>query len=97
MKFGPVFQEMSFKDIYCLELWKPLSSVDWDNLCIIGRWHHEEQSCEIILNLDQWFRKKCRLKVFLIWNSGSPYLQWSVTICAILVKGIKTNNSVKLF
>ena len=23
------------------------------------RRHHEEQSCEIIMNLDQWFRWKC--------------------------------------
>ena len=31
-----------------------------------GRRYHEEQFCEIILNLDQWFRMKCCLKVFLI-------------------------------
>ena len=54
----------------------------------------------MILNLDQWFRRKCRLKVFLIWISGSPFVQGSVTInlfCAILVEGIMRNNSVKLF
>ena len=27
--------------------------------------HHEGQFCEIILNLDHWFRR-CRLKTFLI-------------------------------
>ena len=49
MKFGLVVQEeMSFKDISYLELWQPLSSVDWNHLCIIGKRHHEEQSCEII-------------------------------------------------
>ena len=26
---------------------------------------YEEPICEIILNLDQWFRRKCRLKYFL--------------------------------
>ena len=95
--FGPVVQEMSFKDSSYLGLWQLLCSVGWNHLCNIGRRHHEEQSCEIILNLDQWFRRKCRLKVFLIWRSSSPFVQQSVTICAILVVGIKRNNSVKLF
>ena len=92
MKFGPVVQEeMLFKD-----LWQHLCSVDWNHLCNIGRRHHEKQSSEIIVNVDQWFRK-CRLKVILIWSSGSPFVQQSVTICAILVEGIQRNNSVKLF
>ena len=52
MKFGPVVQEMSFKDISYLELRHPLCSVDWNHLCNIGRRHHEEQPCEIVLNLD---------------------------------------------
>ena len=38
-------------------------------------WHHEEKSCEIILNLDHWFRRKCCLKVFFIWSSGSRFVQ----------------------
>ena len=64
MKFGPVVQKaMSFKGFSYLELWQSLCSVDWNHLWNIGRRHHEEQSCEIILNSDQWFRRKCRLKV----------------------------------
>ena len=55
------------------------------------------QNNEIILNLDQWFSRKCCLKAFLIWSSGSPVFQQSVTICAILVEIIMRNNSVKLF
>ena len=31
-----------------------------------GRDHHEEHFCENILNLDQWFRRRCLLKIFLI-------------------------------
>ena len=58
---------------------------------LVLRGHHEEQPCEFILNLDQWFRRKCRLKVFLIWSSGSSFVQRSVTICAILVEGMKRN------
>ena len=66
MKLGPTVQEeMPFKDISYLELWQHLFSVDWNHLCNIGRRHNEEQPCEMILNLDQWFKTKCRLKVFL--------------------------------
>ena len=93
MKFGPVVQ-MSFKDIFYLELLQHLCSVDWNHLCKFGRRRHE-QSCEIILNLDQRIRRKCCLKVFLILSSGSPFVQPSITICAILVEGIMRNNSVK--
>ena len=35
--------------------------------------------------------------IFLIWSSGGPFVQRSGTICAILVKDIIRNNSVKLF
>ena len=66
MKFGSMVQEMSFKDISYLEFGQPLSSVDWNHLCNIGRGHDEEQPCKNILNLDQWFKRKCCLKVFLI-------------------------------
>ena len=46
-EFGPVVQEeMSFKDISCLELWQPLCSVDWNHLFNFGRVHHE-QFCEL--------------------------------------------------
>ena len=36
------------------------------------------------------------MKVFLIWIYGSPFVQRSTTICAILVEGILRNNPVKL-
>ena len=39
-----------------------------------------EQFCEIILNLDQWFRRRVLLKIFLIWSSGS---QWFRRICRL--------------
>ena len=56
-----------------------------------------EQFCEIILKLNQWFRRRCLLKKFLIWSSGGIFVQWSGTICAILVDGIMRNNSVNLY
>ena len=62
-----------------------------------SRGYYEEQFCEIILNLDKWFRRRCLLEKFLIWGSGGSFVQRSRTICASLVEGIKRNNSVKLF
>ena len=67
MEYGPVVQkEISFIDIAYLELWPPLCSADQNHLCNLGRSYYEEQFCEIILNLDLWFWRKSRLKVFLI-------------------------------
>ena len=34
-------------------------------ICKILVEHHEEQFCKIILNLGQWFRRRCRFKYFL--------------------------------
>ena len=72
---------MPFKDISYLELWGPICSADQNRLCNLV-----EQFCEIILNLNQWFKRKC---------SGSPFVKQSRTICAILVEGFTRNNSVK--
>ena len=95
--FGPVVQEkMVFKDISYLQLWRPFYSGEQNHLCNFGR-NHKEQFCEIILNLDQGFRRRCCLKIFLIWSSGGPFAQRREKVCAILVEGILRNNSVKLF
>ena len=95
MEFGPASKkEMSFKDIFYLELRQPLCSADRNRLCNFNEEHHEEQFCEIILDLDQWFSRKCRLKVFLIWSYGCHFVRRSVTICATLVEGIMINYSM---
>ena len=72
---------MPLKDISYLELWQPLCSVEWNSVCNFGRRHHKAQFSEIVLNLDQWFRR-CRLKVFLsgalaalLFNGAEPLLQ----------------------
>ena len=57
--------------------------------------HYEEQFCENILNLDQWFR--CCFKTFLIYSYGGIFAQWSGTIYAILVEDIISNNPVHYF
>ena len=77
-EFGPVVQEeMPFKDISYLELWPPFCSEERNHLCNFSREYQEEQFHEIILNLDQRVRRRHRLKIFLIWSSGWPFVQWS--------------------
>ena len=71
-------------------------SVEWNHLWNFGRLHHEEQFCEFMLNLGQWFRRRCCLKD-LIWSSDSPPVWWSRTIYAILKEGIMGNTRVKLY
>ena len=73
IKFGPVVQEISFKDISHLQLWQPLCSLNWIYLCNFGRRHHEEQFCVIILNLDQWFRRKWGLKGISYLELWQPF------------------------
>ena len=42
-----------------------------NHLANFGIGHYNEQLCEIILNLDNWFRKACCFKKFLIYNSDA--------------------------
>ena len=88
---------MSFKDISYLELWQPFCSAERNLLCNIDSIYYEDQFCEMILNLDQWFRRRCLLKIFNIWSSGNHFVRQRGSICAILVDGIKRKNSVNLF
>ena len=67
-----------------------------NDLSNFGRGYFEEQFCDTILNLDQGFIRRRLLKIFLIWNSGGPFVQRSGIICAFFVEGIKRNDSVKL-
>ena len=39
---------MLFKDIYYLELWRPMVIAQLNHLCNLYRGHYEEHSCEII-------------------------------------------------
>ena len=73
---------MPFKGISYLELWKPFCSVERNYLSNFGRRYQEEQFCEIILNLGQWFRR-CLLKDFLsgalatlLLSGTEPFMQF---------------------
>ena len=95
-EIGPVVkEEMLFKDISYLELWRPFCSAEQNHLCKFSREHYEEQFCEIILNLEHWLMRKCHFKIVLIWSPGGFFVQQGGTIFAILVEGIKRNNFVK--
>ena len=56
---------MPFKDISYLKPWWAFISVEQYHLCNFGRGYYEEQFCEIILNLEQFFRR-CLLKIFYL-------------------------------
>ena len=82
MKLGPVVQEMSFKGISYLELWKPFCSEEHNHLCNFGRGYQEEKFCEIILNFSQWYRR-CLFKDFLsgalttlLFSGAEPFMQF---------------------
>ena len=50
-----------------------------------------EHLCEIILNLDQWF-KRCPFKICSFFNSVGHFVQWSRAICAISIEGIEEHS-----
>ena len=73
---------MSFKDISYLEVWRPFCSAERNHLCNFSRGYLEEQFCDIIFNLDQWFRRRFRLKDFLcgalaalVFSGAEPFVQ----------------------
>ena len=80
-----------------LELWQSFYLMEPNHLCNFERGHYGEHSCEIICNSDQWFRRRCRLNIFLIYSSGRPFVQQTGTNCAILVEGILKKNPLKNF
>ena len=83
VEFGPVVQEeMPFKGISYLDIWRPFCTAECNHLCYFSRGYYEEQFCEIILNLGQWFRKRCILKDFLsgalatlLFSGAKPFMQ----------------------
>ena len=55
MKFVLVVQEMLFKDISYLDLWRPFCSAEQNHVCNFGRGYYEEQFSEIILPVTKIF------------------------------------------
>ena len=67
---------MTLKLISYLELWQPFRSAERNHLCNFGRGYPEEQFCEIIINLGQWFRRRCRLNDFLSGALSALLFVW---------------------
>ena len=88
---------MLFKDISYLELWLPFCSEQPNHLSNFSRGHYEEHFSEMILNLDQWLRRRCHLKTVLIKSSGGTFAQWRGHICPALDQGVMRNISMKLY
>ena len=70
---------MSFKDISYLELWRPFGLAEKAICVIFVRRHYQEQFGEIILYLDQWFRR--RLKTFYLELWRPLYLAKRNNLC----------------
>ena len=65
--------------------------MEQNHLDNFGRGHNEEHFCEIILNLDQWF-KRCHLKIFLsraerniLGNFGRGYYEEHYYFCELIL------------
>ena len=83
-----VVQETSSKDI-SYQLWRPFCSAEQGHLCNASRGHYQEHFCEIILNLEQWFRN-CSIKYLLSTAQAVPLCSGVEPFeCAILVAGIE--------
>ena len=49
-----------------------LCSAEQNHLCSFGPGHYENHFCEVILNLEQWFRRGCHFNIFLeLWRPFS--------------------------
>ena len=71
--------------IFYLELWCSFCPTQPNVLCKLIRGHYGVHICEIILDLEKWFRRRCRLKILHIQSSGGPSVQRSGPICAVLI------------
>ena len=77
-------------------------SAEWNHLCNYCRGHYVEQFYENILNLGQWFRRRCHLKDFLsgalaalLLGGAEPFMQfwkrasWATVIWSYMKFGPK--------
>ena len=73
---------MLFKDIYYLELWSPFLHLTGIICAILVACILRYNSVKL-LNLDLWSGEG-DVKRFLMWSSGSPPVQWSITLYTLL-------------
>ena len=87
---------MSFNDISYRELWRPLVQRSVTICAILVKCIKRNNSLKL-LEFGPVVQEEMLVKVFLIWSSGSPSVQWSGTTYAILKEGIMGNIHAKLF
>ena len=63
-KFGPVVHEMSFNFFFFISSIGHFVLRSLNYLCNFVRWLYGEHSCEVIFNLNHWFRRRFGLKNF---------------------------------
>ena len=85
-----------FKEISYLELKQPFSSMEPHHFCNLIRVYHEDHFYEIILNLDQWFRR-CPFKDLLSEALEALLFSWGEPFVQFKVEGIMGNIPVKVF
>ena len=85
-----VQEEMLFKRFLIWSSGQSSCLVEQNHLCNFERGHYWECSCEVIWNLDQWFRRLLfkDISYLVLWQPLSGFVQRTRTICAILVEGI---------
>ena len=83
-QFRPVFQEeILVKIFHNCSFGGPFVQRSGTICANCGSVYQEDQFCEIILNLDQWFRRRCCLKDFLsgalaalLCSGAEPFMQF---------------------
>ena len=82
VKLDQWFRRRCLLKIFLIGALAAFCSVERNNFCNFGREHYEEQFCEFILNLGQWFRRCC-LKDFLsgalvafLLSGVEPFMQF---------------------
>ena len=80
----------------CSSVWRPFCSVERDYLCNLVEGLIRNISVKIILNSDQWFRRRYHLKICLRKFYIYTHFIWEKIllcsfVCVILVEGILWN------
>ena len=76
--YWPVAKEISSKKYFYFKLWWPWCSADLEILINLGRGHHEEYFCEIILNQEEmWFKDiSSRALAAPLFGGVEPFVQF---------------------
>ena len=87
---------MYFKNISYLELWRPF--VQWSGIiCVIVVEGIMRNNSMSLFKFGPVVQEEIWFKIFLIWSSGGPRVQWSGTIYASLKECVMVNIHLKVY